>query len=208
MEGAEVPAVGWDLRDGVHAGFQQPPERLRVVRPAGEATADADDGDGFVMARGGLAMTAGRRLYRCRGSLPCSADSTRLIRLGSQNFRRKSHAILPCKDPPDQQGKTRSSLGAVSKHRPRQVLPYHFFGKIGTRASRDRWAAGWPHRSTGIIRCFERERDRKPKMGNKATGDLRMPTGPHASVVRPQGCWTCPILSRSSGASLAVTCRR
>ena len=49
VEGSQIPAVGRDFRDRVDAGFQQLPERLRVVRPTGEATADADNGDGFVM---------------------------------------------------------------------------------------------------------------------------------------------------------------
>src|SRR5207244_3621854 len=54
VEGAEVPPVGGDLRDGVYPPLEERPERLRVVRPAGEATADAHDADRFEDVLGGF----------------------------------------------------------------------------------------------------------------------------------------------------------
>jgi len=58
VPGVDRPAFRRDLGDGILAGDQQVPQRLRVVGRAGQAAAHADDRDRFV--------GRGRRARRCR----------------------------------------------------------------------------------------------------------------------------------------------
>ncbi len=48
VHGVRVAPVGREAADGVDAVAEQPPERLRRIRPAGKAAAHADDRDGAV----------------------------------------------------------------------------------------------------------------------------------------------------------------